>query len=184
MAVGFPLTTYDTSRARTIAGARQHNPGDRVASGSNKESTASMPFGRFVCYERSTDDQGMLCPDATTDKLAGVVIHSYDYADEQLGLGATSPGDEAFGVLPGNKVNVLQQGEVWCVCDASQTPLPGDPVFVRAVAGSGEVEGSVRTAADSTDCIDLTGQASFRSSPVTAPDGQLIALVYVNLAGK
>lgn len=182
--MGFPLTTYSETRARGVAGSRKPQEGDRIRAGFNKESTAAMPFGRFVCYERSTDDFGMLCPDATTDKLAGVVLQSYDYASEQIGLGSTSPGDAAIGVLPTNKVNVLRQGYVLCVCDAGQTPLPGDPVFVRAVAGAGEVEGSVRTAADSTDCIDLTGQASFDSAPFTAAGGELVAWVYVNLAGK
>lgn len=175
--MSFPLVTYPTARTRAVPGGREHNPGDQIIYGVNKEATASMPWGRFVCYERSTFDQGMLVPDATTDKLAGVVVQSYAYGDEQLGLGANSPGAEAEGPLPGESVNVITRGKVWCVCDASQTPLPGDPVFVRAVAADPEVEGSVRTAADSSDCIDLTGKAVFRSAPITAPDGSLIALV-------
>lgn len=182
--MSFPLLSYSETRSRGIAGSRKHQDGDAVRAGFNKESTASMSFGRFVCFERSTDDFGMLVPDATTDKLAGVVVHSYDYASDQLGLGANSPGAEAIGVLPTYKVNVLYRGLVLCVCDASQTPAPGDPVFVRAVATDPEVEGSVRTAADSTDCIDLTGQAAFVSSAFTAAGGELVAWVYVNLAGK
>lgn len=178
MAVGFPLDTYSLTRKRSIPGARQHASGDQIIYGLNKESTASMPFGLFVVYERTTlQDAGMLNPDAITDKLAGVTIHSYDYAKEQLGLGTAGAGTAMIGVLPTFTVNVITRGYVLCVLDASQTTLPGDPVFVRCVATGAEVEGAVRTTADASDCIDLTGKAVFRSSQFTAPNGELVAWV-------
>lgn len=160
----FPLTSYSATQGRTFAGVRQHNAGDRVRAMINKESAASMPFGRFVCYERSTNDAGALNPDATTDKLAGVTCHDYGYSEAQLGLGTAGAGTAEIGVLPTFGVNVLEHGAVWCPCE--EDVLPGDPVFVRAVATGAEVEGAVRKSADSTDCIDLTGKAKFGSSRV------------------
>lgn len=174
--MGFPLTSYSLTQGVGIAGARKHNPGDVVIPGANKESTASMPFGRFVCYERSTDDFGMLNPDATTDKLAGVTIHSYDYASDQLGLGTAGAGTAELGVLPANKVNVLKGGIVLVPCE--EDTVPGDPVFVRVVATGAEVEGAVRKSADASDCIDLTGKAEFLSSRVNG-----MCWIRVNLSG-
>jgi hypothetical protein len=136
----------------------------------NNEATAEMPFGVAVVFEESTDDQGALLPDAITELVAGIVVHSHAYAkDEQL-------GDD--GVKPTNMISVMTSGRIWV--QVEEAVAPGDRGHIRAVATGGEQEGAFRASADSTDTIDSTNQVLFLTS--AAIDGLALAQVNFNVS--
>lgn len=154
-------TTYSSAPAAAYAGLVVGGTDHRITTGINKESTASMPFGFAVAYDGSTEN-GVINPDATTDKLRGIVVHSHAYSQTELGLGTAGAGTAVKGVLPGAHLDVMEQGEIWVICESGC--VAGDPLFVRAVATGAEVEGALRNAADSTDCIDCSDTGKWTSN--------------------
>lgn len=153
-------TTYLESPAVAFPGML-HGKNNTVRPGINKESTASTPFGFAVCYDGSTQF-GVLNPDATSDKLRGIVVHSHAYSQTELGTGTAGAGTAVKGPLPGAHIDVLEEGEIWVLSETDA--VAGDPVFVRAVATGAEVEGAIRNAADSSDCIDCTEVAKYTTN--------------------
>jgi len=171
-------TTYSAAPPIAFAGMLADIAGNDVVCFKNKESTASMPFGYAVCFEGSTDDKGALNPDATTDKICGITLHSHAYADSALGLGTAGAGTAVKGVLPGNTTNVIRKGRVWVI--AEEAVVPGDRLFIRVVAAGAEVEGALRKSADASDCIDSSSQGVWLS---TASAGG-VALLEVDFTNK
>lgn len=171
-------TTYNLAPPVAFAGMLADIGNNDVVCMINKESAASMPFGFAVCFQGSTVDKGALNPDATTDKIAGLVVHSHAYADTALGLGTAGAGTAVKGVLPGQTINVLRKGRMWVKVE--EAVVPGDRLFIRAVATGAEVEGAIRKSADGTDCIDSSAQGVFLTT--AAADG--LAVLEVDFTNK
>ena len=155
-------TTYGDTPAIGFPGQLADNgPYDAITM-INKEASSPMPFGAAVCFEGSTRDKGALRPDATTDVIAGIVLRSLAYAPDTM-------VDDS--VPAGGTINVLRRGRVYVVCENGC--VPGDRLYIRAVATGGEAEGALRSATDGTDAIASTTQGVWLS---TAAAGQLAVL--------
>lgn len=159
-------TTYSESPAIGFPGQLADNgPYDAITM-INKEASATMVFGRAVNFEGSTRDKGALNPDATTDKIAGVVLRSLAYAPDTL-------VDD--GVPAGGTVSVARKGRIYVLCENGC--VPGDRLHVRVLGGT---EGALRSAADGVNTIDSTGQGVWLS---TAAAGA-IAVLEVDFTNK
>jgi hypothetical protein len=139
-------TTYPTNMVAGFAGqlgAGQHD----IVPAFNKESSAELAFGQAVCFQGGSTDVGfsVLSPDALTDVIKGVVVHSHAYAVGST-LGTT-------GVKSGDVVSVLRKGRILVTCENGCAP--GDRLHVRVLAGT---EGALRSAADGINTIDSTTQ--------------------------
>lgn len=89
--------------------------------------------------------------------LAGVSLHQHKEPD--------SAGVAQY--LAAEAVDVLKRGRVWV--QAEQAVIPGDPVYVRVIAGSaGELVGQVRKDADSGKAVLLSAGAAFDSDTSAA----------------
>jgi len=167
-------TTYTTSPAIALEGQRYPTQGEDIISMVNREASAEMDFGLAVVWEvpeGGTEDAGALAPDAIDEIVAGILVHSHAYAKpDQL-------GDD--GVKPGEKLSVMRKGKIWV--KPEDAVAPGDRLFIRAVVAGGEREGAVRMSADSTDCIDSTGQGVFLTS-AGAGELALLEVDFTNLA--
>lgn len=126
-------------------------------SATSEEASASIPFGVMVI--RGTGDHGAkllhTSAAAVEQLLLGISVRSHDFAigseldtDGKLKPGAT------FAVGRTGRYKVLVEDAV----------SPGDPVRVRAVVAGAEVKGAFRTAADGTDCVDISAFAQWRTS--------------------
>jgi hypothetical protein len=103
------------------------------------EAGALLPYGKAVAL--SADGVGIRAV-AATRQLAGILINGHDHENEDLGA-------------PDKHIcDVMSQGRVFV--QVEQTVTPADPVFVRIVAGVGEVLGSFRKDADTSDAVALT----------------------------
>lgn len=144
-------TTYPQNFTAAIEGQLADSGPHDIMVMRNDEASDEMPFGRAVKFGSTSDQFSAKIPAAETDKIAGIVIHSYEY-DPTYDL-----GDD--GVLPGRPVQVLRKGRIRMrLEDAVQV---ADRGWVRAVAGAGELLGGVVPADDGTDTIDCTGQIVF-----------------------
>ena len=85
---------------------------------------------------------------AITDKFAGILVH--EHTEE--------------GVQPVDKdgISVLEQGSIYVKVE--EAVVPGDSVFVRAVAAGLERAGAFRKTQDGTDCIDISSVAKWETA--------------------
>jgi hypothetical protein len=170
-------TTYGEFPSAIALEGQLYGGDNLVVTCINKESTASTPFGYAVCFDGSTKN-GVLNPDATSDKIRGITVHSHAYTQTELGVGTPGAGTGVKGPLPGAFTDVLVKGQIWVKVE--EAVVPGDRLFIRAVATGAEVEGACRKSADSSDCIDSANQGVFQS---VAGAGAL-ALLYVDFTGE
>lgn len=168
-------TTYGEFPSAVALEGQLHGGDNLVRVSINKESAASMPFGYAVCFDTGN---GVLNPDATSDKIKGITVHSHAYSQEALGTGTAGAGTAVKGVLPGNFTDVLVRGQIWVKVE--EAVVAGDRLFIRAVATGAEVEGAIRKSADGTDCIDSANQGVF----MTAASAGALALLYVDFTGE
>ena len=158
-------TTYGTDPAIGIKGQLADSGHHDVIAMVNNEASQEMAFGLAVVFEGSTDDQGALAPDAISETVAGILVHSHRYSNAPSGdLGTT-------GLKAGAMLDVLRKGRIWVECEDGCSP--GDRLFVRAVATGAEEEGACAKAADASDMIDLQGQGIWLT---TATAGNLAIL--------
>lgn len=148
-------TTYSTAPDVGLPGMLADNGPNDVVTGINMEATAALPFGTAVCFEGGTRDDGMLAPAANTDVVAGILLRSLAYEVDNL-------DSDVDGPKPKQTLNVLVRGRVYVTCENGCAP--GDRLYIRAVAGEGEVAGALLSAADSTDTIDSTTQGIWRTT--------------------
>lgn len=152
--------TYNEKMGVGLEGQLYDTADTDIVPMTNKEASASVRIGQAVCFEGSTDDLGALSPDATTDKLVGIVAHSHAYSNSPNG------DMDATGALkPGAVLNVVREGRILVKC--ANGCVPGDRLFVRVLAG---LEGELRSAADGVNTIDATTQGQWLS---TATAGNL-----------
>lgn len=143
-ALGFPGMLSD---------ATPHQCDSRVS----EEASAEIPFGTMV-IRGADEDNGALqlhtSSAATVALLAGIVVHTHNYAKP------TQLGD--IGLKPGVVLNLLQKGRIWVTTEDACDP--GDTVKVRAIAAGAEVKGAFRVAADASDCVDISKFARWITS--------------------
>lgn len=165
-------SSYAYSAAIAIEGALADGAAHEVLSMVSEEATAEIPFGVAVVFnqlEAGDVDNGAVVPDAIDEIVAGIVVHQNVYS---VGSGGEL-GDT--GLKPGATLNVLRKGRIWV--KAEDAVVPGDRLFVRAVAGGGEQEGALRMSQDdSTDCIDCTNCGVF----LTSADAGALSLLEVD----
>lgn len=101
---------------------------------------------------------------ATSDKVVGVSVFSH----------ADNENTGVAGYAAQSAVSVLRKGVIWVKVE--EAVVAEDPVYVRAVATTGEVAGAFRKSADGTDTILLSG-CKFLSSAAAGA----LALVSVDL---
>lgn len=136
-------TTYPLAQARGFPGMAASLRDDEYISRVNTD-TEEIPFGVMVQQDGS-NEAGALLLTATNNVLLGFAQHAHAY--EVYGTSG--------GIAPGVAVSVKTEGDIFVVTEENVTK--GDPVYVRAVAGEGEVAGACRKSTDSTDCILLLG---------------------------
>lgn len=142
--MAFPQTSVSQTQGGPFAGMLSSSHPDQSDSYVSEEASAEIPFGTMV--KQGTAENGALKCTATSNVLAGIVVHSHGYAkDTELG---------STGLKPKVNLRLLQKGRVWVPVE--EAVVPGDAVRVRVVAGGGETAGAFRKAADSTDCIDIS----------------------------
>jgi hypothetical protein len=163
-------TTYETTMPTRIAGQLADRGSADVMTMYNREASAEIPFGRAVKFGSTTDPTSAVCPTAQPDLVAGIVLHSYQYAP---GLDL---GDD--GILPDRPMQVLRRGRVCVLLEDAVTV--GARGWVRAVAAGAELLGGILPADDGTDTIDCTGQIVF----LEAGDPGDIVIAEVNFSAK
>lgn len=171
-------TTYTTAPAAAYAGMLADDS-ENDAITMNNQDTVSIPFGTAVVYKNSpASDKDAALPANSSDKLAGITIHSHDFERQFTLAGGTTVGElDSTGVTVGAELAVLTTGTIWVkvitACAA------GDSVFVSYSSGGTWTtgQGQFGNAADSGHTIAVTN-AQFRSS--TAAGG----FAKVRLAAK
>lgn len=144
MAVQIPQTSVTVSPQVAYAGLVGDGAPVVAASLANANASAEIPFGCMVKRHATSFD---LCDvlGATSDKLAGIVIHAQDYQRTNE-LGST-------GIKPKTVMSVLEQGHIWVVCD--EAVVPGDAVRVRTSAAGGGL-GTFRKSAVAGNSINIS----------------------------
>lgn len=167
-------TTYDATPAIAYAGMLQGGDND-VRSGKNAEASANMPFGIAVVRKTSgaTSDIDMLLPSATTQKPAGIVVHSHTHP--LFWQDATGSHGElaATGLVPGTIFNLLREGLI--SVPVATGCAPGQRLWVRCIA-NGAIStqlGSCENANDGSNMIDATQQGEFVSTAAAGGFGWL-----------
>lgn len=177
-----PQTTYSDTPAVAFAGMVADGCAPDIVTMVNSESSAEIPFGVGVEKNSTTVPRTCKLPNAETDVISGLVVHSHAYARGRQGAQGEL-GDT--GVKPGGVLNILRRGRMWARLDITQaTPTIDGRGWIRAVAAGDEVLGAVASADDSTDTVDCTKQIVFRSGPITGADGVLLVLVEVDFTNE
>lgn len=130
----------------------------RVVSRVSAEASAGIIPGIMV--QRGTGDTDVKVLTATTNKLEGIVVRTHDAGDLDVDL------INQTGYKPGAEIPVART-ERWFV-RIEENVTPASDVRVRCVAVGGEVAGSFRATADSTDCLELTAFAHWVRTALAA----------------
>jgi hypothetical protein len=158
--------------AAAIAGMLANIGEKRVDSYVQAEASAEIAFGLGVAFSAAQDagtPAQALKLAASTDKIAGIVVHSHAY-DVRTELGTV-------GVKPKAMLGVLQEGDVWVNVEEAVTPT--SEVWVRHTAnGAGKLNpGEFRTDIDTDKAIRWYG-AQFQTSTT----GAGLALLRINMS--
>lgn len=166
-------TDYTAGTAGMMVDLHTALDGD-IGSYTSEESSAAIPFG--IVVKQGAGDYGALKMTATSSDMLGVTVYGHMYATGVVGASAALgdvdaanfPGD--VGLLPDITFGVCRRGRIWVRVEDAVSP--GDAVRVRGVGGGtngygtggAEMVGAFRTAADSTDCTDISAFAKWRTS--------------------
>lgn len=124
----------------------------------NAEASASIGFGLCVVRDGTDKVQSVVLPHtsaaASAALLEGITYHEHVYAPD-LHL-------DTVGVLAGKELRIARRGRVFVLPE--EAVAPGDSVRVRVVAAGNERKGAFRKAADSTDCVDISSFAQWRTA--------------------
>lgn len=156
-------TSVPYSIAAAIAGAKADLTHGVTQSYVNAEASAEMPFG-IVVKEGANDGEALLLT-ASSNKLAGLVLHSHAY-DVRYELGTT-------GIKPKVMLNIMRKGRAWV--QVEEPVNRGDIPWVRVATGAlGTVVGSFRKSQDG-------GQAEVHTITPTAVDTTVYAFTVLLL---
>lgn len=150
-------TTFSAERSKAFEGMIGQSTPHKIVSAVNEGTT--LEYGLAATYGTNPDEQ-VKSLSAITEKISGVLVHEHREEGE---------------LLDKEGVSLMRQGEIWVKTE--EAVVPGDAVFVRAVAVDPERAGAFRKTADGTDTIDLSAHARWESS---AGVGEL-ALLSINL---
>lgn len=150
-------TSYAYGFTAAIEGQRADSGAVDIMAMRSDEASAEIPFGRAVKFNSTSDPTSAVLPTTETDIIAGIVVHSYEYAPG-LDLGDT-------GVMPGRYLNVMRKGRIKVRLEDAVTV--GQRGWVRAVASGAELHGGILPADDGTDTIDCTNQIVFLEAGAT-----------------
>lgn len=171
--MAFPQTSVSVKQTKAFAGMLVDASACVVDSFVSEESSAEIPFGVMVCQGSADNGAKLLNTSAAAmaaDVMVGVVVHSHAYQKtNELGTS---------GLKPKATLGVLRRGIVWVTVEEAVTPASA--VKVRAVAGGSEQAGAFRDTADSTDCVDISSFARYRT---TAGAGEL-AQLEIDMTGR
>lgn len=150
------------------------------------EASAQIPFGVAVAFKPSpTYDTDATMPANSTDLVAGILVHSHDYARQFVvtqpdGTTATVGDLGTTGVAPGAHLGVMRKGRIWVVVEDGCAV--GDRLYVRysSHTGVGTQLGAIRATADSGYTIDLTKVGQFVTSCAAAG----LAMLEVDFTNK
>jgi hypothetical protein len=142
-----------------------------VISAISEEVSAALAFG--IGVKKGAADDGVLNLTAITDSFYGIIVYSplFSQPDElNATLGGLVPRAAHFGLLRMGRVFVFTETNV----------TPASSVFLRAIGtGPNPLVGGFRGTADSTNTIDISAVASWRT---TASAGSL-AVLEIDLLG-
>ena len=170
MSQAYAQITYPTAPAAAFAGLRVPNPGDIIEGRIQGEASAAIPFG-YAVKRHGSDATKAILPAAETDKVLGLVCHSYTYMEGTTYDSTATPA----GVKPGASLDILRRGRIWVI--AEDAVSAGDRGWIRCTAGSGaEYVGGVSNADEGTEMVDCTKQVEF----LTAAGAGALALVEVD----
>jgi hypothetical protein len=143
-----------------------------IDSATSEEASAEIPFGTMVIQGTADNGAKQLHTSAAVSEqlLLGIAVRSHDFAV------GSELGDT--GLKPGATFGVLKKGRAWVAVE--DAVAPGDPVRVRAVVAGNEVKGAFLTAADSTDAIDISAFAKWR----TSADAGDLAVVEIDMTNS
>lgn len=148
-------TTYLARMPVAFAGMKADSGEDDCVTRANAEASAEIPFGVAVCRQ-TTSDTKVILPAASGDiaNLAGVVVHSHEYAPN-VEIGTT-------GVKPKVPMAVMQRGRIWVTVE--EAVAVGDRAFVRFATGAGgSQKGAFRKSADTATAAECKGMV-YRSA--------------------
>ena len=132
-------TTYNRAPAAAYAGMLAGNGPQTIITMVNAEASLAIPFGTPVARKTSspaTDRDGILM--AGSDVIAGIVVHSHDYARTFTLPDGTVAGDlSATGLVPGAELQVLTAGLIWV--KVKTAVAPGDAVYFSDSRAPGAV---------------------------------------------
>lgn len=161
-------TTYTTAPAAAYKGMLADDTENDIMTMINAESSLSMPFGNVVSFKTSspTSDRDAVLPVSGEQKLAGIVVHSHDYARTFTLPDGTTAGElDSVGLIPGTVMAVLWRGTIWVQPETAV--VPGDRLYVRMDADTNENAfeylGNVDNGTDESDMIDATQVGVFVS---------------------
>lgn len=174
-------TTYTTQLPARIEGALADNgPHDAVPL-FNAEASALIRPG--VAVKFGATDFAALLPTAQGEKIVGIVLRSDAYS-----VGAGGDLDQTAGTVQqplgglniGVMMAVLRKGRIYAMNRGSAV-VPGDRLHVRAVSNATGYQqvGGLENAADSTNTIDCTSQAIWRTSTAQGAIG-ILEVDFVN----
>lgn len=160
-------TSYATAPRAAYAGMLADDS-ENDAITMNNQDTVSIPFGSPVVYKNSgSSDKDAALPANSSDKLAGIVIHSHDFERTFTvpdSGGVVTVGElDSTGITVGAEMGVLTFGTIWV--KVTTACVVGDSVFVSYSSGGTwtTAAGQFGNSADSGHTISVTN-AQFRSS--------------------
>lgn len=135
----------------------------------SEEASAELVFG--IAVKKGTADDGVLNLTAITEIIHGIIVYSPRFSQpDELGTIGLKPKTAHFGLLRMGRILVFTETSI----------TPASSVFLRAIAtGPNPLVGGFRGSADSTNTIDISAVASWRS---TAGAGAL-AVLEIDLLG-
>lgn len=162
-------TTYAAAPPAAYAGMIADDTPANVMSMINADSV-SIPFGTCVAFKTSspTSDKDVILPGATP-KLAGIVVHSHDFARsvtvlDLAGNSVTAGELDSTGVVATAAIGVLWRGTIWV--KVQQAVVVGDRLFVCNATGGTvfTAKGQIGNADESSNTVDATAIGRFISS--------------------
>lgn len=174
-------TSYTDFPAIAIPGQLADDAFNDLITMFNANSSAAMPFGIAVAFKPSpTYDTDGATPANSTDKIAGILVHSHAHERTfTLPDGSTAGDLSATGLTVGAKLDVLRKGRVFVI--TQQAVAVGDRLFVCYSAGTVyTAAGQLGNADESSNTIDLTKVGQWLSKASAGG----IALLEVDFTNK
>lgn len=148
-------TTYNTTPPIAAEGEIGTSGPVDLISGIANDTNAVIPFGKFVVTK--TAAAGGEIPEVELPNATGEVTGVYALGVVVRDRTIENDSATAFaGYTDGEVLTIMRRGRIWVISEDAVSSA-GAAAFVRFVAGVGEVLGSFRTDADTSDAVALPG---------------------------